>query len=223
MKNAVIQEIENRQKKTDIGTFRAGDTVKVHQRIVEDGAKKKERIQIFEGVVIIRQGSGLNETVTVRKVVDGVGVEKTFPIHTKTVAKIELVKHGKTRRARLYYLRDLVGSKITRVKEDLQKNIAEATERSRLRKEQDKERTAAALAAKEAEAAAKAEADAKAAQEAELAAQQKAAEKAKAEEAKVEEVKTETPVEVAAPVAEKTPDAPEATLESPATDAPPQA
>jgi len=143
MKNAIIQEIENKQKKADIGNFRAGDTVKVHQRIVEEGEKKKERIQIFEGIVILRQGSGLNETLTVRKVVDGVGVEKTFPIHTKTVAKIELVKYGKVRRARLYYLRDLIGSKITRVKEDQQKNIAEAAAKSRLRKEQDKARAKA--------------------------------------------------------------------------------
>ena len=149
MKNAIIQEIENKQKKADVSNFRAGDMVKVHQRITEEGEKKKERIQIFEGVVILRQGSGLNETVTVRKVVDGVGVEKTFPIHTKTVAKIELVKYGKTRRARLYYLRDLIGSKITRVKEDMQKNIAEAAAKSKLRKEQDKTRTAAAKAAKE--------------------------------------------------------------------------
>jgi large subunit ribosomal protein L19 len=148
MKNAIIQEIENRQKKTDAGKFRAGDTVKVHQRIAEDTGKKekKERIQIFEGVVLRRQGGGLNETVTVRKVVDGVGVEKTFPIHTKTVAKIELVKYGKARRARLYYLRGLVGSRITRVKEDLQKNIAEAAAKSKLRKEQDKARTAARAA-----------------------------------------------------------------------------
>jgi large subunit ribosomal protein L19 len=160
MKNAIIQEIENKQKRTDIGDFRAGDMVKVHQRIVEEGEKKKERIQIFEGVVVLRQGSGLNETVTVRKVVDGVGVEKTFPIHTKTIAKIELIKYGKTRRARLYYLRDLVGSKITRVKEDLQKNIAEAAAKSKLRKEQDKARTVAAQAAKEAEAQAVKEAEA---------------------------------------------------------------
>ena len=164
MKNAIIQEIENKQKKAEVANFRAGDMVKVHQRIVEEGEKKKERIQVFEGVVVLRQGSGLNETVTVRKVVDGVGVEKTFPIHTKTVAKIELVKYGKTRRARLYYLRDLIGSKITRVKEDLQKNIAEAAAKSKQRKEQDKARTAAAQAAKEEAQAAK-EAETKAAAE----------------------------------------------------------
>jgi len=145
MKNAIIQEIENRQKKAEVGDFRAGDTVKVHQRIVEGtGDKKKERIQIFEGIVILRQGSSVNETVTVRKVVDGIGVEKTFPIHTKTVAKIEVVKYGKVRRARLYYLRDLIGSKITRVKEDQQKNIAEAAAKSKLRKERDKVRAEAA-------------------------------------------------------------------------------
>ena len=167
MQNAVIQEIENRQKKTDVGNFRAGDTVKVHQRIIEGaGDKKKERIQIFEGVVISRSGKGVNEMVSVRKVVDGVGVEKTFPIHTKTVAKVELVKYGKSRRARLFYLRDLIGSKITRVKEDLQKNIEEAARRSTLRKEQDKLREQTKLAeksAKETEEKAKKEAGAKAA------------------------------------------------------------
>ncbi|GBR74342.1 50S ribosomal protein L19 [Candidatus Termititenax aidoneus] len=158
MKNAVIQEIENRQKKADVGNFRAGDTVKVHQRIIEGvGDKKKERIQIFEGVVISRHGSGVNEMVSVRKVVDGIGVEKAFPIHTKTVAKIELVKYGKARRARLFYLRDLIGSKITRVKEDLQKNIEAAARKSALRKEQDKAREQAKLAEK---AAKKAEAEA---------------------------------------------------------------
>jgi large subunit ribosomal protein L19 len=160
-------EIENRQKKTDIGNFRAGDTIKVHQRIVEDAGKKekKERIQIFEGVVISRSGSGLNEMVTVRKVVDGIGVEKTFPLHAKTVAKIDLVKYGKARRARLYYLRDLVGSRITRVKEDLQKNISAAVEKSRLRKEQEKIREQAAKEVKEAEAKAKEEAAKKSAEE----------------------------------------------------------
>jgi len=189
MKNAIIQEIENRQKKTDIGDFRAGDMVKVHQRIVEEGEKKKERIQIFEGVVVLRQGSGLNETVTVRKVVDGVGVEKTFPIHTKTVAKVEIVKYGKTRRARLYYLRDLVGSKITRVKEDLQKNIAEAAAKSKLRKEQDKARSIAAQAAKEAEAQAAKEAAA-------------AAQAAKEAEAKAAKQKAEAPPVVETPAVE---------------------
>jgi large subunit ribosomal protein L19 len=155
MKNAVIQEIENRQKKAEIGNFRAGDTVKVHQRLIEGvGDKKKERIQVFEGVVISRHGSGVNEMVSVRKVVDGVGVEKMFPIHTKTVARIELVKYGKARRARLFYLRDLIGSKITRVKEDLQKNIEAAARKSALRKEQDKAREQAKLAEKAAKAAA---------------------------------------------------------------------
>jgi large subunit ribosomal protein L19 len=187
MKNAVIQEIENKQKKSDVSNFRAGDTVKVHQRIIEGtGDKKKERIQIFEGVVISRHGSGINEMVSVRKVVDGVGVEKAFPIHTKTVAKIELVKYGKARRARLFYLRDLIGSKITRVKEDLQKNIEAAAKKSALRKEQDKAREQAKLAekaAKEAEEKAQKEAEAKAVAEA----------KAAAETAKPAEAATDIP------------------------------
>jgi large subunit ribosomal protein L19 len=147
----------------------------VHQRIIEGvGDKKKERIQIFEGVVISRHGSGVNEMVSVRKVVDGVGVEKAFPIHTKTIAKIELVKYGKARRARLFYLRDLIGSKITRVKEDLQKNIEAAAKKSALRKEQDKAREQAKLAekaAKEAEEKAQKETEAKAVAEAKAAAE----------------------------------------------------
>jgi large subunit ribosomal protein L19 len=90
----------------DIPAFAAGDEVKVHVRVVEGG---KERIQIFQGDVIARQGGGLQETYTVRKLSSGVGVERTFPVHAPTVSKVEVVKRGDVRRAKLYYLRDRVG------------------------------------------------------------------------------------------------------------------
>jgi len=94
--------------KGDIPNFRPGDTVKVHVKVVE-GARS--RIQVFQGIVIRRQGGGIRETFTVRKVSFGVGVERTFPVHTPIVDKIELVTRGDVRRAKLYYLRDLRGKK----------------------------------------------------------------------------------------------------------------
>ena len=94
--------------RTDIPEFRPGDTVKVHVRVVEGN---RSRIQVFQGVVIRRQGGGIRETFTVRKVSFGVGVERTFPVHTPIVDKIELVSRGDVRRAKLYYLRDLRGKK----------------------------------------------------------------------------------------------------------------
>ena len=99
--------------RTDIPDFRAGDTLKVHARVVEGN---RSRIQIFQGVVIRRQGGGLRETFTIRKVSFGVGVERTFPVHSPIVAKIERVTRGDVRRAKLYYLRDRVG-KAAKVKE----------------------------------------------------------------------------------------------------------
>src|SRR5215213_7350333 len=98
--------VDNQQLRTDIPDFAAGDEVKVHVKVVEGN---KERVQVFQGNVIRRQGSGVAETYTVRKLSYGVGVERTFPIHTPTVAKIEVVKHGDVRRAKLYYLRDRIG------------------------------------------------------------------------------------------------------------------
>jgi large subunit ribosomal protein L19 len=92
--------------RTDIPNFGPGDEVKVHVKVVEGN---KERVQVFQGNVIARQGSGVAETYTVRKVSYGVGVERTFPVHTPTVAKLEVVKRGDVRRAKLYYLRDRVG------------------------------------------------------------------------------------------------------------------
>lgn len=94
--------------RVDIPTFRPGDTVKVHARVVEGN---RSRVQIFQGVVIRRQGSGLRETFTVRKLSFGVGVERTYPLHSPAIDRIELVSKGDVRRAKLYYLRDLRGKK----------------------------------------------------------------------------------------------------------------
>ncbi|MBF0781127.1 MULTISPECIES: 50S ribosomal protein L19 [unclassified Granulicatella] len=102
----LIELITQEQLRSDIPDFRPGDTVRVHAKVVEG---TRERIQLFEGVVIKRRGAGISETYTVRKVSNGVGVERTFPLHTPRVAKIEVVRHGKVRRAKLYYLRALSG------------------------------------------------------------------------------------------------------------------
>ena len=99
--------------RADIPEFRPGDTVKVHVRVVEGN---RSRIQVFQGVVIRRQGGGIRETFTVRKVSFGVGVERTFPVHTPVVEKIEVVTRGDVRRAKLYYLRELRG-KAAKIKE----------------------------------------------------------------------------------------------------------
>lgn len=104
--NPLIKKITESQLRDDIPDFRAGDTVRVHARIVEG---KRERIQIFEGVVIKRRGEGVSETYTVRKISNGVGVERTFPVHTPRVEEIEVVRQGRVRRAKLYYLRDRQG------------------------------------------------------------------------------------------------------------------
>lgn len=111
--NQVIRELEKEQLKQDIPAFRPGDIVRVHVKVIEG---QRERIQLFEGVVIRRRGTGVSETFTVRKISYGVGVERTFPVHTPKIEKIEIVRHGKVRRAKLYYLRDRVG-KAARIKE----------------------------------------------------------------------------------------------------------
>ncbi|WP_018658810.1 50S ribosomal protein L19 [Allofustis seminis] len=111
--NPLIAEITKEQLRDDIPEFRPGDTVRVHARIVEG---TRERIQIFEGVVIQRRGQGISETYTVRKISNGVGVERTFPVHSPRVAKIEVVRKGRVRRAKLFYLRDRVG-KAARIRE----------------------------------------------------------------------------------------------------------
>lgn len=109
----IIQEIEREYLRTDIPEFRPGDTVRVHVKVVEGN---RERIQAYEGVVIKRQGAGLNETFTVRRISYGVGVERTFPVHSPRLAKIEVVRRGVVRRAKLYYLRNLTG-KAARIRE----------------------------------------------------------------------------------------------------------
>jgi large subunit ribosomal protein L19 len=113
MMHHLIQEITKEQLRTDLPDFRPGDTVRVHVKVVEGN---RERIQVFEGVVIKRRGAGISETFTVRKVSYGVGVERTFPVHTPKIAKLEVVRRGKVRRAKLYYLRQLRG-KAARIKE----------------------------------------------------------------------------------------------------------
>ncbi|HEX4901939.1 MAG TPA: 50S ribosomal protein L19 [Acidimicrobiales bacterium] len=105
--------VDRQNLRDDIPHFGPGDTLNVHVRVVEGN---KERVQQFKGVVIKRQGSGVRETYTVRKLSNGVGVERTFPLHTPTVAKIEVVTRGDVRRAKLYYLRDRVGKR-AKVKE----------------------------------------------------------------------------------------------------------
>ena len=109
----VIADLGNAQKRTDLPEFRAGDTVKVHVRVVEGN---RSRIQIFQGVVIRLQGSGIGRTFTVRKVSFGVGVERTFPLHSPIFEQIEVVTRGDVRRAKLYYLRNLRG-KAAKIKE----------------------------------------------------------------------------------------------------------
>ena len=102
----LIHSLEQEQVKKDIVDFKPGDTVRVHVKVVEGG---RERIQVFEGAVIRRRGGGLSETFTVRRVSYGVGVERTFPLHSPKIDRIEVMRRGRVRRARLYYLRGLRG------------------------------------------------------------------------------------------------------------------
>ena len=108
-----LDDLDAASLRSDVPDFRSGDTLKVHVRVVEGN---RERVQVFQGVVIRRQGGGIRETFTVRKVSFGVGVERTFPVHTPIIAKIEVVTRGDVRRAKLYYLRDLRG-KAAKIKE----------------------------------------------------------------------------------------------------------
>ncbi len=109
----IINKIEQEQLKADVTSFNVGDNVKVHCRVIEGG---KERIQIFQGLVIGKRGSGINESFTVRKISYGEGVERSFPLHTPRIAKIEVVSRGKVRRAKLNYLRNRIGKDATLVK-----------------------------------------------------------------------------------------------------------
>lgn len=138
-KNALIAKIESEQLKKDIPNFRIGDTIRVHTRIIEG---EKERIQVFTGTVIARKGSGLSETFSLHRVAYGEGMERVFPLHSPRIAKIEIVKEGQVRRAKLYYLRGTSGkaSKVkgrigpNRAKEDVVADVeqqpAEALETS---------------------------------------------------------------------------------------------
>ncbi len=112
-KHKLIEAVTKSQLRTDLPSFRPGDTLRVHVRIIEG---TRERIQVFEGVVIKRRGGGVSETFTVRKISSGVGVERTFPLHTPKIEKIEVKRRGKVRRAKLYYLRSLRG-KAARIQE----------------------------------------------------------------------------------------------------------
>ena len=109
----LVEEVTASQLRDDIPDFKAGDTVRVSVRIIEN---KKERIQNYEGVVIQRRGHGVSETFIIRKMSSGIGVERIFPTHSPSIAKIEVVKHGRVRRARIHYMRGLAG-KAARIKE----------------------------------------------------------------------------------------------------------
>lgn len=115
MNNQLVETITKSQIRTDLPKFATGDTIKVSVRIVENG---KQRIQVFQGVVIARRGSGVGETFIVRKMSSGVGVERTFPVNSPVISSIEVVKHGKVRRKKIYFLRSRSG-KSARLKEVL--------------------------------------------------------------------------------------------------------
>ena len=168
----ILKQITEEYQKTDIPAFKVGDNVRVHIKIKEGS---RERIQVFEGFVLKRQSGGISETFTVRKISSGVGVEKTFPLHSPKIEKIELVREGDVRRAKLNYMRQRTG-KAAKIKAKVYTDEQIAAKK-------------AAQEAAEAEAKAKAEAEAKAAAEAEAAA--KAAEEAAAEEAAAEEAPAE--------------------------------
>lgn len=113
MNKGIIASIEKEYMKSEVPTFEVGDTVKVFVKVVEGS---RERLQAFDGVVIAKKNGGVRESFTVRRISYGVGVERTFPLHSPRIAKIEVVKHGKVRRAKLYYLRKLSG-KAAKIKE----------------------------------------------------------------------------------------------------------
>lgn len=119
---SVINDIEKAQMKEKSPDFKVGDTIRVYAKIIEGD---KERLQGFEGVVIAKKGGSARETFTVRKVVQGVGVERIFPIHSPKVDKIKIIKQGKIRRAKLYYLRNRVGSRATKIQDKAVQNTSE--------------------------------------------------------------------------------------------------
>ena len=115
-----LDALDAQSVRTDIPSFRAGDTLKVHARVVEGN---RSRVQVFQGVVIRRQGAGLRETFTIRKISFGVGVERTYPVNSPAVDRIEIITRGAVRRAKLYYLRDLRG-KAAKIKEKREKQAS---------------------------------------------------------------------------------------------------
>ncbi len=115
--NDIIREIESAQLKSEVAAFAVGDTVRVYSKVVEG---TRERIQMFEGVVLKRQNGSVRETFTVRRISYGIGVERTWPLHSPRIDRIEVIRHGIVRRAKLNYLRDRIG-KSARVKEDINK------------------------------------------------------------------------------------------------------
>lgn len=115
--STIIAKIDSEQLKKEVASFHVGDSVKIHTRVIEGD---KERIQIFAGIIISHKGTGLNEAFTVRKISYGEGVERVFPVHSPKVAKIEVIKSGKVRRARLHYLRSRKGKQAMTVKELVQ-------------------------------------------------------------------------------------------------------
>lgn len=123
MKNRFIQAVEDSTAKEEIADFEIGDLVDVHQRILEGN---KERVQVFSGTVIARKGEGIRETFTVRRIVQGEGVERIFPLHSPKISKIVSKRKGVTRRAKLYYLRDRIG-KATRLRERKVKQVSDSS------------------------------------------------------------------------------------------------
>ena len=207
--STIIESIEQRQLRKDIPRFKAGDTVRVHFQVIEG---QRRRVQVFEGIVIKRQGSGARETFTVRKQSFGVGVERTFPVHSPKIEKIEVGAIGDVNRAKLYYLREKIGKK-ARVRELRQTPAQLAAARA----ESEANQAAIDAAAAEAEAEATAEATTEAEPEVEDAAVEPEA------VAEAEPVTEAEPTAEAEPVAEAE-DAPAeetaAEAETPETDAP---
>ena len=184
----IIKSIEHEQLKSKVPNIKVGDTIRVHQRIKEGN---RQRIQVFEGIVIKKQNGGLNETFTVRRISYGVGVEKTFLLHSPLVEKVELVRVGKARRAKLYYLREKLG-KSAKTKEDVGANLnrediiikEEVPETSEEVKTEEAKVENETVSEKVEEAVAE-----------EVKAEEPKVEETKAEEAKAEEPKTEAKAE----------------------------
>jgi large subunit ribosomal protein L19 len=204
MKNQIIEKVEAKHLKNKIPVLHIGDTVKVHAKIIEG---KKERIQIFEGTIIAMEGGGINAVFRVRKVVGGLGVEKKFLIHSPRIAKVEVIRGGKVRRSKLYYLRDRIGSKALKLKEELReiKEITFTQEEVKQHIEEDKQAEEEAKAKRHEERTHNKEEKLKA-QEEPAKAEEKSAEKTeapKAEEKKAEAPAADAVVEPKKEVAEK--------------------